>query len=79
MQARSKLAEAGILIPLEAGHHEGELPEGGAWQVEIEALDELGQAGPAGRGILPYRVVVEVLGDGGGSARLETLRLGWAP
>lgn len=79
LQARSKMAEVGILFPLEPDRHAGELPEGGTWTVVIEARDDLGQAGAPARPILPYRVVVEVTGEVGGSVRLETLRLGWAP
>ena len=76
LQARSKLAEVGVLIPLESGRHEGDLPEGGAWSVAIESLDELGRVGPARRKIVPFRVVVEVARPRGGSVRLETVRLG---
>lgn len=77
LQARSKLAEVGILIPLEVGRSEGELPEGGRWSVEIEAREDLGRVGPARRKTLPYRVMVEIVDDGGGGlVRLETLRLG---
>ncbi len=80
LQARSKLAEVGVLIPLEAGRSEGELPEGGRWSVEIEAQEALGRVGPARRKILPYRIVVEIRDErGGGPVRLETLRLGEEP
>ncbi len=73
--ARSKMAEVGSTIPLEAGAEAGTFDDGFRWRVAIEP-HELGDGAAAeARPLLPYAVEVTVTGTRGGAVTLRSLRL----
>ncbi len=76
LQARSKLDELGILIPLEPGGAEGEFSDGARWNLSIEAFDPPGDSIATDLPVMAYRVELLVSWGEDRSLRLETLRLG---
>lgn len=76
LQARSKLAEIGPVLPLEAGEQAGELADGFAWRARIEPYAPAVPEGvPGGPRLSGYEVEVTVSWSGGREVSLTTLRL----
>ncbi len=76
LQARSKLAEIGPIVPLEQGEHSGELADGFAWRARVEPYEPAVPEGvPGGPRLSGYKVEVTVSWSGGREVSLTTLRL----
>ena len=80
MQARSKLAELGTLVPFEEASGSGEFENGSTWSVEVESFEP---EGPIGRRLdqklMAHRIEVTVSWRGGRSITLKTLRVAPKP
>jgi len=76
LQARSKAAEIGQIIPLETGEHSGELDNGFQWRTVVEPYEPAVPAGvPGGPRLSGYEVEVTVSWRGERAVSLHTLRL----
>lgn len=76
LQARSKLAEIGPIVPLEVGEYSGELADGFSWRARIEPYAPAVPEGvPGGPRLAGYEVEVTVSWSAGPEVRLTTLRL----
>ncbi len=76
MHARSKLAEFGNLIPLEALEESGELDERFNWRAVVADYDPGETAGRVlGEPIKVYSIAVTVTWEGGREVTLTTLRI----
>ncbi len=76
MEARSKLAEIGQVIDLEAGQSGGDLDSGGTWRAVVEPY-ETGTPGveEVGVQLKAFSVAVTVTWDEGRELTLRSLRL----
>ncbi len=77
--ARSKMAEVGSAIPLEAGAEEGAFEDGFRWRVTIEPYELGDDAAAETLPLLPYEIEVMVTGSRGGEVILRSLRLAPRP
>ena len=76
LQARSKLAEIGPIVPLEIGEHSGELADGFAWRASVEPYaPAVPEDVPGGPRLAGFEVEVTVSWSGGREVTLTTLRL----
>ncbi len=76
LQARSKAAEIGQIIPLETGEHMGELDNGFQWRAVIEPYEPATPSGvPGGARLSGFEVEVTVFWEDERSVSLRTLRL----
>ena len=76
LRARSKLAEIGQTLPLEAGEQSGELDDGFEWRAVVEPYAPAIPEGVPGEPRLSgYRVEVSVSWAAGRTVSISTLRL----
>jgi general secretion pathway protein I len=76
LRARSKLAEIGQILPLEAGEQSGELDDGFQWHALIEPYAPAVPEGvPGDPRLSGQRVEVPISWAGGRAVSLSTLRL----
>jgi len=76
LQARSKAAEIGQVIPIETGEHSGELDNGFQWRAVVEPYEPATPEGvPGGPRLSGYEVEVTVSWKGARAVSLRTLRL----
>jgi general secretion pathway protein I len=76
LQARSKLAEIGPIVPLEVGEYSGELADGSSWRARVEPYAPAFPEGvPGGPRLAGYEVEVAVSWSAGREVSLTTLRL----
>jgi general secretion pathway protein I len=76
LHARSKAAEIGQTIPIEAGEHSGELDHGFQWRAVVAPYEPATPAGiPGGPRLAGFQVDVTVSWEGERAVSLRTLRL----
>ncbi|MFQ6017534.1 MAG: prepilin-type N-terminal cleavage/methylation domain-containing protein [Kiloniellaceae bacterium] len=75
IHARSKIAEIGPLIPLEAGTHDGLFDDGFRWFAEIRPYGPDAEAESEALPVIAYEIEMTVSWEGGQGVTLTTLRL----